>query len=257
MGALMTKEFRQAWRSFRLPALLLVLLFLAIMDPLVTKYMGEIFARFVEGVTIVLPPPSSTQAMGQFLGDVVELGVLVIIAITMGSVAGEKANGVASFIVTRPASRRAYVASKFLVLLGGLTAGIAGATSIASLYTVTLIGPVDGGRVISAAVSVWIYTAFIFCATFAASMAANGPLTAGGAGFAAFLVTALAGAVLGSASVGQYLPSALISNVNTFLSGSGDLEIAARILKPGAVAAVVSATLLALGFQSFKQQDLP
>ena len=81
---------------------MLVLLFLAIMDPLVTMYMDEILARFVEGVTIVLPPPSSALAIGQFLGHVAELGDPGCIGISMGSVASEKANGVASFVVTRP-----------------------------------------------------------------------------------------------------------------------------------------------------------
>lgn len=257
MTALIAKEFRQAWRSFRLPALLLVLLFMSIMDPLSTKYMGQLLERFAKGIIIVTPPPTSAQAMSQFLGDVLELGILVVIGITMGTVAGEKSSGVASFIVTRPASRLAYVASKFFVLLTGLTAGIAGATLIASLYAATLIGPVDAGRTALAAVSVWLYAAFILCATFSASMAANGPLAAGGAGFAAYLTSALAGSLLGSTSIGKYLPYALVANIEIFLKGPEKAAIASRILRPAFISTVLSIAFLSLGFRSFRRQDLP
>jgi ABC-2 type transport system permease protein len=257
MTALISKELRQTWRSFRLPALMLVLLFLAIMDPLVTMYMDEILARFVEGVTIVLPPPSSALAIGQFLGDVAELGILVVIGISMGSVASEKANGVASFVVTRPATRIAYVAAKYIVLLGGLTLALAATTLVASLYSLTVIGPVDVGRVIPAAVSAWIFSAFILNATFAASMIARSSLAAGGIGFAVYFVTAAAGGLLDSTAAGPWLPSALISNINIFLSGSGTLDVATRLLKPGAVVLLLSTLFLGLGLRLFKHQDLP
>lgn len=257
MRVLMMKEIRQSWRSFRFPALFLILLMLAIMDPLAARYMGAILARFAQGVTIVLPPPSAAQAVAQFLGDVIEIGLLVIIAITMGSVAGEKVSGVTTFFVTKPVSRKMYVLSKFLVLLGTLTAGIAGGTAVATLYSRTLIGLVDWARTFAAAVSTWLYALFILSATFAASMAMPSSLAAGGAGLAVHIATMVAGAVLGKSALAPYLPSILPGNTNAFLLIDSDVDVVARLVKPGMSSIVLSVLLLALGYRAFQRQALP
>lgn len=257
MGVLVGKEIRQAWRSFRLPALFLVSLFLAIMDPLTARYMGEILARLAQGVTIVVPPPSPGQAVAQYLGDIVEIGLLVVIAITMGSVANEKASGVTTFVVTRPASRRSYVAAKFVVLAGGVMAAIIAGTLVAGLYTWTLLGAPEWGRVGLAALSVALYVWLVFSATFAASMVAGSGLAAGGLGLATMIVMGAAGAVLGGTEVGRYLPSVLVGNVQFLLAGTGDVDIWARLVRPGITALVLSAVLLLLGYGRFRRQPLP
>lgn len=254
---LVIKEIRQSWRSFRFPALFLILLMLAIMDPLSVRYMGEIIARFARGVTVVMPPPSPGQGVAQFLGDVVEIGLLVIIAITMGSVAGEKVSGVTTFIVTKPVSRKTYVLSKFLVLLGTVTASLAGGTVVATFYSRSLIGPVDWARTFAAAVSTWLYAFFILSTTFAASMAMPSPLAAGGTGLAVHIATALAGAVLGKSALSPYLPSVLPGNANAFLLMGSDVDVVARLVKPGMTSVVLSLLLLALGYRAFKRQSLP
>lgn len=253
MSVLIRKELRQAWRSFRLPAFAITLLFLAIMDPLSTRYMGEILERFAQGVTIIVPPPAPEQAVGTFLGDIIEIGLLVIIAITMGAVASEKASGVTTFVVTKPASRKSYIAAKLLVAAGGVVASIAAGTLVASLYTWTLMGPVPSGRVALAAVSVGLYAELVLAATFAASMVAPSPLTAGGMGLGAFMVAGLAGAIFGRSSIGPYLPSELSANITTLLSGAGGADL---LVKPGITALAASAALVAAGFAKFRRQDL-
>ncbi len=255
MSALITKEIRQAWRTFRLPALYLALLFLAITDPLSTKYMGEILQRFSTGFTIVVPPPSAEMAVGTFIRDIVEIGLLVIIAITMGAVAGEKASGVTTFIVTKPASRRSYVLAKYGVLASGLALGIAASVLLASLYTWTLIGPVPASRVALAALAVGLYAELIMTATFAASMVTSGAPAAGGVGLAFMIVAGLVGTVFGRSSVGPWLPSALMGNANLLLTGSAE-SMTDLLVKPSVTALVLAAVLLSAGLRVFRRQDL-
>jgi ABC-2 type transport system permease protein len=239
--------------------LYLAFLFFAIMDPLSTRYMGEILQKFATGITIVVPPPSAEMAVGSFIGDIVEIGLLVIIAITMGAVAGEKASGVAAFIVTKPVSRRSYVLAKYGVLAAGLALGIAASVLLASLYTWTLIGPIPASRVALATLSVGLYAELIMSATFAASMVTPGSLAAGGAGLGFMIVVGLAGTFLGRSAVGPYLPSALMGNASLLLAGSSGASGAGAstlLLKPGITAVLLSAALLWAGFARFKSQDL-
>jgi ABC-2 type transport system permease protein len=276
--ALLKKELRQTWRSFRLPAFYLTLLFLAVMDPLTTRYMGEIIGKFAQGITITVPPPSAEQAVGSFVGDIVEIGVLVIIAITMGSVAGERAAGVTTFVVTKPVSKRSYILAKLSVLGVGIALGITVSVLLAYLYTWSLIGPLPLSRVLLAAVSVGLYAHLIMVATFAASMVLPGTLAAGGAGLAAMILLGIAGAVLGKSTIGPYLPSSLMGNASLFLSGAVDRAAGgpgaggilrgvagggtmgggavALLLKPGLTAVLLSVALLVAAFARFKKQPL-
>lgn len=257
MKILVLREIRQSWRSFRFPSLFLIILMLAIMDPLTARYMNEIVARYSQGITVVLPPPSPAEGVAQFLGDVVQIGFITIIAITMGSVAGEKASGVTSFIITRPVSRKTYVLSKLIVLLGAVAISIAGGTLVAALYSSTLIGPVDWVKVLTAAVSVFLFSILVLSATFAASMALTSSLAAGGVGLAVLILISVAGALLNKSSIGPYLPSVLSSNINVFLSADQTVDVAGRLVRPGVTTLVLSSILLLLGYRAFRRQALP
>ncbi|MEW5866617.1 MAG: hypothetical protein AB1774_07145 [Bacillota bacterium] len=257
MLSLIKKELRQNWRSFRLPALYLTLLFFSLADPLTTKYMGQILQRFATGITITMPPPSAAQAMGQFLGDILEIGVFVIIAITMGAVASEKGIGVATFILTKPVSRKAYVGAKLFVLSGGVASGIALFTTLAYVYTWTLLGRAEPAGVILAALSTLVYAEFILAVTFASSMTLQSSLAAGGVGLLAFFLTMLVGSLLSRSSVGPYLPSTLAANISSFLATPANERAVFMFLRPGIVTLILSIAILVGGYGKFKREHLP
>jgi len=252
----MKKEFRQAWRSFRLPGLCLTLLFLAIMDPLASKYMGEIIARFAQGITIIVPPATAEQAMETFLSDVAELGLLVVIAVTMGSVASEKASGVSAFVVTKPVSRLTYVLAKYTILAAGIAAGIGGSAAVAYLYTWTLLGAVQLGRACLATLAMASYAELIMTVTFSASMALTGSLAAGGAGLASVFLLGIAGSLLRGTRIAPYIPSALAGSASSLLRSYGQAGLADVLLKPMASAAALGVLLWTLGFRKFKRLAL-
>ena len=255
-ASLIKKEFRQVWRSFRLPGLCLTLLSLAIMDPLASKYMGEIIARFAQGITIIVPPPTAEQAMETFLGDVGELGLLAVIAITMGSVASEKASGVSAFVVTKPVSRLTYVLAKYAVLAAGVAAGIGGSAAVAYLYTWTLLGPVQSSRACLATLAMASYAELVMTVTFSASMALPGSLAAGGMGLASMFLMGIAGSLLRGTRIGPYMPSALVGGATSLLRGLGQAGLVDALMKPLASAAALGILLWVLGFRKFQRLAL-
>ncbi len=257
MLTLIRKELRQDWRSFRLPALYLVLAFFALADPLATKYMGEILRRFATGITITMPPPSAEQAMGQFLGDILEIGVLVVIAVTMGAVSAEKGSGVATFVLTKPVSRKAYLGAKLLVLSGGIAAGIAVSAAMAYAYTWTLLGRPNPGGAVLATLSTLLFAEFVFAVTFGASAALRSSLAAGGTGLIAFFLAMLIGSLLARTSVGPYLPSTLAASLGRFLAAPASNEAVLMILRPGLATLVLSGAILAAGYARFRLEPLP
>ncbi len=256
MLPLVRKELRQNWRSFRLPALYLTLVFLALADPLMTRYMSQILQRFASGITIVVPPPSPAQAMSQFLGDVLEIGIFVIVAITMGAVAGEKASGLASFVLTKPVTRASYVGAKLVVLAAGVAVGVVGAAALAHAYTWTLLGAAEPAGVALATLCALTYAEFFLAITFAASMVVPNALAAGGVGLGALLASTVLGSIFARSAAGAYLPSSLVAGIAHFLNTPAAGRSAAAFLRPAAVAVALAVAFVACGYLRFRREPL-
>lgn len=143
MRLMLFREFREGWRSFRLPGLLLLAMFFAILEPPAQKYMGVILEMFAEGMVIELPPVSSEAAFLQFAGDLNSMVLIASIIVTMGIVAREKNNGLTEWFLTRPVSKKTYILSKATYLVVTTCLIVALSSLVCAFYTHTLIGPLD------------------------------------------------------------------------------------------------------------------
>ena len=124
------------------------------------------------------------------------------------------------------------------MLLGGLTLALAATTLVASLYSLTLIGPVDVGRVIPAAVSAWD----LFCVHPKRYFRRIHDCASSLGGRWYRLCSLLRHGSCGTAGLnrGRTVASVpLISNINIFLAAQA-LDVATRLLKPGAVVLLLS-----------------
>jgi len=133
-------EIKRGWRSFQLPGFLLVLLFFALLDPPMIKYMETIIARFGGGIKMELPPPTAQLAFLQFLQDLAQLGGLVIILLVAGSVAGEKKSGLTCWYLAQPIERGHYLLCRWLTYFLLILAGVMGAGLLSYLYACSLLG---------------------------------------------------------------------------------------------------------------------
>jgi ABC-2 type transport system permease protein len=112
---LISKELKEQWRSGRLLIMLAVFLFFGIVSPLTAKYMPDIISSMVkdQNITIQIPEATWKDAIGQFVKNISQMGVFIIILLSMGTVAKEKENGTASFLLVKPVSRNLFILSKF------------------------------------------------------------------------------------------------------------------------------------------------
>lgn len=108
-AALSRKELLEATRSRRMPVFLLLMTFVVVLVPLIG------YARidaFNDGFRHVIRPASMEGMVAAWAGIVAYLGSLLVIAATVDAVSNERSLGVAGWIVTKPVSRAAYLASK-------------------------------------------------------------------------------------------------------------------------------------------------
>jgi ABC-2 type transport system permease protein len=118
------KELKEAWRSWRLPVILLVFLLLGISAPLIFKFIPVLVPPELKGTLEQLMKPSFEEIAGSLAKNLSQLGMLVLILFNMGSISEEKGRGQLELLFSRPVSRSSLVLAKFcassLSAIGGL-----------------------------------------------------------------------------------------------------------------------------------------
>ena len=226
MKTLLLKEFTINWRSFRFPALLLVFLFFALLDPVTTRYMNEIMAYFTD-FELALPVPVPETAFFSYLSSVSQIGILVLIFTTMGIVAKEKENGVAAWMLSKPVGRRRYLAAKVINLYALIIVGLGATSAIAYVYTWSLLGQVPAKSAAWAVACIIVYTLFIASLTFILSTLMKTPLQAGGLTVLLFFISGLLQLVVANSAVRKFYPNTLLAEMGNLLQGvTGPSDIA-------------------------------
>lgn len=115
------KELLGDWRSLKWIWVPLVFILLCIMDPISTYYLPKILESvggMPEGTNLEgfadIPP---TDALMMSITELSMFGSLLIAAITMSVIAGERKSGVAELVLVKPVSYFSYITSKWAAKL--------------------------------------------------------------------------------------------------------------------------------------------
>lgn len=141
-GPLLRKELLEQWRTKRVVVVAVVFIALGIMSPFLARYTAELI-QALGGVPfeIELPEPTVTDAVVQFLKNLGQAGILTAILLAMGSVATEKERGTAALLLSKPASRAAYLSAKLVAIGLTLVVGMLVAAAAGYAYTAILFEP--------------------------------------------------------------------------------------------------------------------
>jgi ABC-2 type transport system permease protein len=113
---LFQKEILEMWRNFKWIWVPITFILLGVSEPLTNYYMRDILdslGGLPEGAVIDIPLPSAGAVLASGLSQYSSIGVLIIVLITMGTIAGERKSGVAAMILVKPVSYLAFVTSKW------------------------------------------------------------------------------------------------------------------------------------------------
>jgi ABC-2 type transport system permease protein len=251
-AVMLRKELLEALRSQRLLVVSVVFLLLGIISPVGAKYLPELLQSIgagQQGVQIIVATPTVNDAIAQFLKNVAGTGVFVALLLPMGAVAREKEQGTASFVLTKPVSRQAFLAAKALALFFVLSAGVALATVAAYFYTALLFHPVSGGDFLGCALLILLSLLVFASFTFLGSALTQAPLAAVGIGATAWVVLSLLGIL---PNVGEYMPAGLVTAAGEVALGKSPDHLALTVL----VNMVLILVALAASWLAFSRQEL-
>jgi ABC-2 type transport system permease protein len=248
-AVLLRKEVTEQWRTARLPVMAVIFLVIGLGSPLLAKYTPDIVKAAAGPVAIPIPAPTLRTAVDQLTKNLTQFGAIAAILLAMGSVAGEKEAGTAAFVLTKPATRLAFLTAKFGGLVTTLAAAVVAAGAGAYLYTAILFAtpsaPGFGGACLVLLLSLLVVAAV----TFLGSTLVRSSIPAAGLGLVALVV---GGVVASIPNAGHYSPFGL----STFANDLGAGGTPADWVWPIVVNAAIVAAALAASWLVFRRQEL-
>ncbi len=203
------KEWMELIRSYRLLVVAVVLVFFGLTSPFLTKFTPELLAAIpTEGMTIEMPPPTVEMAIGQYVKNMAQFGIILGILLTMGTISQEKDKGTAAMMLVKPLSRGAFMGAKFLALATMFAISLVLAGIACYYYTMLLFEAMDILRWLVLNTMIFFYTLVPVALTLLCSTLTKSQAAAGGIALGLIVIPGSIGSILG---FGKYLPGELIT----------------------------------------------
>ena len=96
------KEMMEQWRTYRMLIVAVVLFLFGLTSPLMARYLPEMMAaipNLPEGMAGIIPAATLADAIGQYVKNMNQFGILLALLMSMGSIAQEKERGTAALML--------------------------------------------------------------------------------------------------------------------------------------------------------------
>jgi ABC-2 type transport system permease protein len=203
------KEWMELRRTNRLVIVGVVLLAFGLLSPLMTKFLPEIMKSMPESAAIaqLFASPTMADAVGQYMKNIAQFGLILALLMTMGMVAQEKERGTAAMMLVKPLPRFSFLAAKIAAMMLLLVLGLALAGLAAYYYTYLLFGALDFPGWLALNGLLLVYLMVYVSLTMLFSVATRSFAAAGGLAFGLMLVLEILGTI---PDIGKYMPSQLL-----------------------------------------------
>jgi ABC-2 type transport system permease protein len=98
------KELLEQWRTYRFLIVAAVLVLFGLVSPLLAKVTPELLRSIPDvpaGLAESIPDPTVVDAVGQYVKNMSQFGILLALLLSMGMVVQEKERGTAAMMLTR------------------------------------------------------------------------------------------------------------------------------------------------------------
>jgi ABC-2 type transport system permease protein len=230
------KEWMELSRTYRLLVVCVLLLAFGLLSPLMAKFMPELVQSLPGGEALgqAFANPTIADAVGQYVKNIAQFGLILGLLLTMGTVAQEKERGTAALMLVKPLPRLTFLAGKFGALLLLFLAGIALAGAAGYYYTTLLFSAPDLLHWLALNGLILLYVMVYVSLTLLFSVATRSFAAAGGLAFGTMLILEILGAL---PTVGDYMPARLLGWGIALNIGDATAHWPAALVAGGVIAA--------------------
>lgn len=245
------KEWLEQRRTYRLLIVCVIFLLFGLASPLLAKFTPEIIKMIPGGeqISLIIPAPTVTDAVTQYLKNLTQFGLLLALLMGMGMVSQEKDKGTAAVLLAKPLSRTSFILAKagamgLSFLIGTLLAAAAG-----YYYTLLLFEAMPLGGWLALNGLLLVYFGIYAALTLLASTINRSILASGAVAVGFFILLALIEII---PAAGDLLTGGLLGWAGRLaLNAPGDPAWGALGVCLGVIAAAVAASVLI-----FRRQEI-
>lgn len=220
-------------RTPRAIALAGTYLFFGLLGPVTAKYLQDIIDRFQSGIQVILADPTPKEGIANYISQISQTGLIVVIVITTGAFTFDARRGLSTFLRTRTTSMWQLIAPRFTVNAAAAVTAYTLGTLAAWYETALLLGSPPAGAMLAGLLCGAVYLIFAVSVAAAAASVTRSTLGTIGVTLGILLALPLLGmagplhawlpstlvtapiALLGSSTLGDYLPALLIAAIGT------------------------------------------
>lgn len=250
---MLAKEVKELWRSYKLLFVPVAFGILGLGQPLAIKLMPQILknaSNLPEGTIIQIPVPPPGMVVAGAIDQLNQMGILLLVLVAMGTVAGERLSGVAATVLTKPVGRGPYLLAKMAAFSLLAVVSLAVGVGLAAYYTEVLLSPVDWPGVLNAALLYLPNLMLAVAVTVSFSAFMPSPLAAGGAALTVIVLLNVVPQYLGS-FITRSAPGALKAAAVATLAGQASAPV-----QPLTGVVVLMAAFLLAGWQALERQEI-
>ena len=210
-------ELIRMFRTKRWIALVSVYLFFGFLGPVTAEYMSEILGQVGGGLEIVFPDPIPADGITQYVGNVSQIGLLVVVFVAAGALCFDAIPEMGTFFRTRVSSLGRIIAPRYTVSVAAAVGAWTLGTLAAWYETVVLLGPLPAGSLLIGWGLGALYLAFAVALVAAAAARAKSVLATALSTILVLLALPIIGVV---PNVGEWLPSHLVGALDGMVRGN-------------------------------------
>lgn len=251
MSAILKKEFLEIVRTKKLVILIIIFLFVAVSSPILAKLIPSLFKNLeLQGIRIQIPEPTWRDAIDQFVKNLSQIAVIVIVFVFAGSVAEEKNKKTLEIVLTKPIARSSFIISKFISSLVTTSIVFIIASIIFYLYALSIFGNFSAANFALLSILLLLYLWQVISLTIFCSTAFNNQIMAAGL---TFLIEIVLVSILGAIDkIAKYLPGYALANYKDIMSG----ERVNNYLPSIIISFIVITAMLILSIVVFQKQEI-
>ena len=199
-------EWLRLIRTRRWIALFAVYLFFGMLGPVIARYMAQLMERVQSEITIIVPPPQPKDGVVNYLSQVGQIGLIVVVVIAAGALAFDARRGVSTFLRTRTTNMWRLVLPRVVVPASAAVLAYAIGLAAAWYGTALLIGPLPAAPMLGGLLCESLYLIFAVAVVAAAASFARSTLGTVGLGLGVLIAASAAGTI---GALHDWLPTSL------------------------------------------------
>ena len=253
MKKLLKYDFYYLQKTSKFIIFPVLLVMLAIMSPLTARYLNEILAYTLEGTGIVidLGMPTVIESYSQYIGNLYELYLYVVIFVAAGMFINDKTKGLLPLIISKPISRTKYIVSKYLSLNIFLLISLLIGYFVFDYYTFFLFSEIDMIGMFYATLLFFVYLLYVTSITLFSATHTKSYLLAIITTFGIILF--LGALKLWEVGVLKFIPGYLMNNIISILMNTAETsDIIYNVL----LTLAISIVFVVLSIIRFRKQDI-